>query len=361
MSESGVSRRTESEVDNDENMMRGNRGGSASSPSAPSLKKGKGGRKVMFPSAEEKKQRNRDSQAAFRERRKEHISELENIVQEQKEKLQESKNAQASAKEEVLILKYKNSLLERILLEQGIDVNAELNNILVFPPRFPEKRVRKERVLARPDPEVVPSKRVTAMTSASPKTTSECCHCSSSRTQSSPASYSSTPPTIVESSSSTPQDIARKRARHNTADTRAHKHPRLTAQPVRKHQGHPRAPNLNHPGNTRYSSHIHGRRPILTFQTNGTRTNPCATTSTTTLILDEESDAAQSVWAPTPPLPFEVEHEREREHGAAKTQNPAKAAFDFDFDFEADFSFGGFAETSGGFDMDLGFLSSVHV
>jgi len=117
MSESGVSRRTESEVDNDE--MRGNRGGSASSPSAPSLKKGKGGRKVMFPSAEEKKQRNRDSQAAFRERRKEHISELENIVQEQKEKLQESKNAQASAKEEVLILKYKNSLLERILLEQG--------------------------------------------------------------------------------------------------------------------------------------------------------------------------------------------------------------------------------------------------
>ncbi|KAH6721268.1 hypothetical protein BKA61DRAFT_666028 [Leptodontidium sp. MPI-SDFR-AT-0119] len=339
MSESGVSRRTESEVDNDENMMRGNRGGSASSPSAPSLKKGKGGRKVMFPSAEEKKQRNRDSQAAFRERRKEHISELENIVQEQKEKLQESKNAQASAKEEVLILKYKNSLLERILLEQGIDVNAELNNILVFPPRFPEKRVRKERVLARPDPEVVPSKRVTAMTSASPKTTSECCHCSSSRTQSSPASYSSTPPTIVESSSSTPQDIARKRARHNTADTRAHKHPRLTAQPVRKHQGHPRAPNLNHPGNT----------------------DPCATTSTTTLILDEESDAAQSVWAPTPPLPFEVEHEREREHGAAKTQNPAKAAFDFDFDFEADFSFGGFAETSGGFDMDLGFLSSVHV
>lgn len=45
MSESGVSRRTESEVDNDE--MRGNRGGSASSPSAPSLKKGKGGRKVV--------------------------------------------------------------------------------------------------------------------------------------------------------------------------------------------------------------------------------------------------------------------------------------------------------------------------
>ncbi|KAH7369832.1 hypothetical protein BKA65DRAFT_5955 [Rhexocercosporidium sp. MPI-PUGE-AT-0058] len=249
MSESGVSRRTESEVDNDENMMRGNRGGSACSPSAPSLKKGKGGRKVMFPSAEEKKQRNRDSQAAFRERRKEHISELENIVQEQKEKLQESKNAQASAKEEVLILKYKNSLLERILLEQGIDVNAELNNILVFPPRLPEKRVRKERVLARPDPEVVPSKRVVAMTSSSsPKTTSECCHCSSSRTQSSPASISSIPPTVVDSASATPQEMARKRARYNTVDTRAHKHPRLTAHPVHKHRGHHRVPDPNHPG-----------------------------------------------------------------------------------------------------------------
>ncbi|PVH88003.1 hypothetical protein DL98DRAFT_224657 [Cadophora sp. DSE1049] len=246
MSESGVSRRTESEVDNDE--MRENRGGSAGSPSAPSLKKGKGGRKVMFPSAEEKKQRNRDSQAAFRERRKEHISELENIVQEQKEKLQESKNAQASAKEEVLILKYKNSLLERILLEQGIDVNAELNSILVFPPRLPEKRVRKERVLSRPDAEVVPPKRAVPMTS-SPKTTSDCCHCSSSRTQSSPASQSSTPPTIAESGSAIPQDMARKRARvHNNTDTRAHKHQKVSTHSIHKHRSQPRPQNANYPG-----------------------------------------------------------------------------------------------------------------
>ena len=87
--------------------------------------------KQMFPSAEEKKQRNRDSQAAFRERRKEHISELENIVQEQKEKLQESKNAQASAKEEVLILKYKNSLLERILLEQGTQTRKYFKRVVL--------------------------------------------------------------------------------------------------------------------------------------------------------------------------------------------------------------------------------------
>ncbi|KAH7382828.1 hypothetical protein BKA64DRAFT_712678 [Cadophora sp. MPI-SDFR-AT-0126] len=341
MSESGVSRRTESEVDNDE--MRGNRGGSAGSPSAPSLKKGKGGRKVMFPSAEEKKQRNRDSQAAFRERRKEHISELENIVQEQKEKLQESKNAQASAKEEVLILKYKNSLLERILLEQGIDVNAELNNILVFPPRLPEKRVRRERVLSRPDTEVVPPKKTVAMTS-SPKTTSDCCHCSSSRTQSSPASQSSTPPTIAESDSAITQDLAPPDTFTSLAPSTSQFAPRQV------HQAQGEFSELFPP---RFVEPL-GKYPLHA----PCRTDPCDTTSST-LILDEESDAAQSVWAPTPPLPVELlEHEHSRV--ATKTQVAAKA-FDFDFDFEADFSFGGLAEASGGFDMDLGFLSSVHV
>lgn len=201
----------------------------------------------MFPSAEEKKQRNRDSQAAFRERRKEHISELENIVQEQKEKLQESKNAQASAKEEVLILKYKNSLLERILLEQGIDVNAELNNILVFPPRLPEKRIRKERVLSRPDVEVMPLKRAVPMTS-SPKTTSDCCHCSSSRLQSSPASHPSTP-TLAEPVSTTSQDMTRKRARHhNSTDARAHKHQKVSVHPIPKVRSQPCPQNTTYPG-----------------------------------------------------------------------------------------------------------------
>ncbi|KAK0114482.1 hypothetical protein ONS95_013973 [Cadophora gregata] len=246
MSESGVSRRNESEVDNDE--LRGNRGGSAGSISAPSVKKGKGGRKVMFPSAEEKKQRNRDSQAAFRERRKEHISELENIVQEQKEKLQELKNAQASAKEEVLILKYKNSLLERILLEQGIDVNAELNNILVFPPQLPEKRVHRERVLLRPDAEAVASKKAVAMNS-SPKTTSECCHCSSSRPQSSPVSQSTTPSTLADSISATTDDGPRKRVRHhNNTDTRAHKHQKVCTPPLHKYRAPRRYQDTNYPG-----------------------------------------------------------------------------------------------------------------
>ncbi|CAL3971855.1 unnamed protein product [Diplocarpon coronariae] len=160
---------------------RGNHQGRSSSPSANVDKKGKGGRKVMFPSAEEKKQRNRDSQAAFRERRKEHINELEKVVQDQKDKMQELQMAQASAKEEILIWKYKNSLLERILLEQGIDVNAELNNVLAFPPRVPEKRIREERLLPRQEREAravtAPAKRPN-LTSMSPRTTEKCCHCS---------------------------------------------------------------------------------------------------------------------------------------------------------------------------------------
>ncbi|KAF8857870.1 hypothetical protein BDZ45DRAFT_418944 [Acephala macrosclerotiorum] len=113
---------------------------SASADPGTPVAKSKGGRKPIYTSLEQKKQRNRDSQAAFRERRREYISELEKIVQEQKEKLQTSEAAQISSKDECLMLKYKNSLLERILLEKGIDVNAELNRTLEFPPRLPTNR-----------------------------------------------------------------------------------------------------------------------------------------------------------------------------------------------------------------------------
>ncbi|KAK0113725.1 hypothetical protein ONS96_014580 [Cadophora gregata f. sp. sojae] len=327
----------------------------------------------MFPSAEEKKQRNRDSQAAFRERRKEHISELENIVQEQKEKLQELKNAQASAKEEVLILKYKNSLLERILLEQGIDVNAELNNILVFPPQLPEKRVHRERVLLRPDAEAVASKKAVAMNS-SPKTTSECCHCSSSRPQSSPVSQSTTPSTLADSISATTDDGPRKRVRHhNNTDTRAHKHQKVCTPPLHKYRAPRRYQDTNYPAPDTFIS-LHSPTPKTTpaqaqlqvpeesselFPSTFIEPLDPRGTTSSTLIFDEESDTTQSVWAPTPPLPAGV-FEHKHRHVAAKTQVPAKA-FNLDFDFEADFSFGSFAEASSGFDMDLGFLSSVHV
>ncbi|KAK6582715.1 hypothetical protein PZA11_005123 [Diplocarpon coronariae] len=226
---------------------RGNHQGRSSSPSAHVDKKGKGGRKVMFPSAEEKKQRNRDSQAAFRERRKEHINELEKVVQDQKDKMQELQMAQASAKEEILIWKYKNSLLERILLEQGIDVNAELNNVLAFPPRVPEKRTREERLLPRQEREAravtTPAKRPN-LTSMSPRTTEKCCHCSGLQVSSLPA--------VIHPAPTSEETRANKRRRHDTSHiARSHPHSRLI-QPVQRNQVfRPQRP--LHPG--KYSHH----------------------------------------------------------------------------------------------------------
>jgi len=87
---------------------------------------GKGVKKPVHSTAEERKQRNRQAQAAFRERRTEYMKELEELVGTQKADLQRSQAAHSQATDECLMLRYKNSLLERILLEKGIDVQAEL-------------------------------------------------------------------------------------------------------------------------------------------------------------------------------------------------------------------------------------------
>ncbi|KAE8444001.1 hypothetical protein EG329_001130 [Mollisiaceae sp. DMI_Dod_QoI] len=145
---------------------------SASADPETPVAKSKGGRKPIYTSLEQKKQRNRDSQAAFRERRREYITELEKIVQEQKEKLQTSEAAQISSKDECLMLKYKNSLLERILLEKGIDVNAELNRTLEFPPRLPAKRHNDGSSMKRKHKVQCPVVDVTPADPTSPVTTS---------------------------------------------------------------------------------------------------------------------------------------------------------------------------------------------
>jgi hypothetical protein len=92
-----------------------------------------------------RKQRNRDAQAAFRERRIEYIKELEERVKAYSTRLRAMEAARTNSADECLMLRYKNSLLERILLHKGslsgnssdgivaddntvgIDVNAELN------------------------------------------------------------------------------------------------------------------------------------------------------------------------------------------------------------------------------------------
>lgn len=70
--------------------------------------------------------RNRAAQAAFRERRTEYIKHLEATIKRHEEQLTSLQQSSRNAAEEVLMLRYKTSLLERILLEKGIDVQSEL-------------------------------------------------------------------------------------------------------------------------------------------------------------------------------------------------------------------------------------------
>lgn len=80
----------------------------------------------IYATSEERKQRNRQAQAAFRERRTEYIKQLEETIQVHETNLHNLQTAHRNAADECLMLRYKNSLLERILLEKGIDVHAEL-------------------------------------------------------------------------------------------------------------------------------------------------------------------------------------------------------------------------------------------
>jgi hypothetical protein len=76
-------------------------------------------RKKIYATSEERKQRNRQAQAAFRERRTEYIKQLEQTIKHHEETLQNLQQSHRSAADECLMLRYKNSLLERILLEKG--------------------------------------------------------------------------------------------------------------------------------------------------------------------------------------------------------------------------------------------------
>ncbi|KAK4985255.1 hypothetical protein LTR66_008234 [Elasticomyces elasticus] len=89
--------------------------------------KRKGGRKPIYATSEERKQRNRQAQAAFRERRTEYIKQLEATIKAHEDNLQSLQQSHRNAADECLMLRYKNSLLERILLEKGIDIQAELH------------------------------------------------------------------------------------------------------------------------------------------------------------------------------------------------------------------------------------------
>jgi hypothetical protein len=76
-------------------------------------------RRKIYATSEERKQRNRQAQAAFRERRTEYIKQLESTIKHHEDTLQNLQNSHRNAADECLMLRYKNSLLERILLEKG--------------------------------------------------------------------------------------------------------------------------------------------------------------------------------------------------------------------------------------------------
>lgn len=97
--------------------------------------KRKGGRKPVYATQEERKMRNRAAQAAFRERRTEYIKHLEATIKHHEEQLSGLQQSSRNAADEVLMLRYKNSLLERILMEKGIDVTAELRAVSQYDDR----------------------------------------------------------------------------------------------------------------------------------------------------------------------------------------------------------------------------------
>ncbi|CAK7202139.1 hypothetical protein SEUCBS139899_004859 [Sporothrix eucalyptigena] len=116
----------ESGAENDGTNAGGVHGGNGSNAQDNQPIKRKGGRKPIYATSEERKQRNRQAQAAFRERRTEYIKQLEETIRVHEQNLHNLQTAHRHAADECLMLRYKNSLLERILLEKGIDVQAEL-------------------------------------------------------------------------------------------------------------------------------------------------------------------------------------------------------------------------------------------
>lgn len=92
--------------------------------STPRVSKHKNGPKVKDETNEERKQRNRQAQAAFRQRQVDYIKRLEQKVWHYEETLLSLQQSHQRVTDECAMLRYKNSLLERTLLEKGIEVQA---------------------------------------------------------------------------------------------------------------------------------------------------------------------------------------------------------------------------------------------
>lgn len=89
---------------------------------------------------------------AFRERRTEYIKHLEATIKHHEEQLSGLQQSTRQAADEVLMLRYKNSLLERILLEKGIDVAAELRTYTTAP--YDDRQ--QQHIVSQPPPVGMP-------------------------------------------------------------------------------------------------------------------------------------------------------------------------------------------------------------
>ncbi|KXT07494.1 hypothetical protein AC578_482 [Pseudocercospora eumusae] len=204
----------------------------AEQPQEPAQpQKRKGGRKPIYATSEERKQRNRQAQAAFRERRTEYIKQLEATIKHNEENLSSLQQSQRTAADECLMLRYKNSLLERILLEKGIDVQAELqmktgspvlgpgfmHPAASMPPQPPLQRTALQRQQARrPGQNFLPKLAPGQSNADMGFTTSPHAHPTPSSHASSPGQLSTRSPALQQGGMTSPASavIAQPQAQH---------------------------------------------------------------------------------------------------------------------------------------------------
>jgi argininosuccinate lyase len=77
-------------------------------------------RTQIYATSDERKKRNREAQAAFRERRVEYVKQLENTIKIYNEMLQNLQLSHQHATRQYLTLSYENRILENALLAKGL-------------------------------------------------------------------------------------------------------------------------------------------------------------------------------------------------------------------------------------------------
>ncbi|MCJ1250111.1 hypothetical protein MMC30_007337 [Trapelia coarctata] len=94
--------------------------------------------------AKERKQANTRAQSKLRERRTEYIGQLEKAVKDRNETLQNEQQNYRSTTNDLLMLRYSQSFLERVLFEKGVNVKAELEAMAHLTPTAAQDDSKQE-------------------------------------------------------------------------------------------------------------------------------------------------------------------------------------------------------------------------